>query len=248
LALKLGVFVPKLRILHCNGTEAIKLMNLIVNNDKIGASIFGLTGAQYFLIKEFIPGKNLDKFTYSDMREIFGEETVLSENSKKRLKELATILALDILTNNGDRLPLIWPNQGNSGNLMMSHTGQLISIENSFNDIRDPEKSEKYKKSIEDLCEKITENPNKEIPEFVHINQKIFSYTDYSFQIQGTIELQRSFWEFLKNSLEINLEEEMKKWKNILSGFTIPLNGLDAINIPFINGIWNIFKKYGKLC
>jgi len=148
LALKLGVYVPKLRILHCHGTEAIKLMNLIITNDKIGASIFGLTGAQYFLMKELIPAKNLDKFNYSEMREIFGDETsLLSENSKKRLKELAIILALDIITNNGDRLPLVWPNQGNSGNLMMSHTGQFICIENCFNDIKDPEKSEKIQKN-----------------------------------------------------------------------------------------------------
>jgi len=48
--------------------------------------------------------------------------------------------------------------------------------------------------------------------------------------------------------VEIDLEEEMKKWKFVLSGFTTPLNGLDGINIPFVLEFWNIFKKYGKMC
>jgi len=125
LALKLGIYVPKLRVLHADGNEGIHLMNQIIKNDKLGASIFGLSGAPYYLIKEFIPAKNLDKLTYPDMHDIFGIDTSLSENSRKRLKELSIILALDVLTNYGDRLPFIWANQGNSGKFNADRNGTI---------------------------------------------------------------------------------------------------------------------------
>jgi len=249
LALKLGVYVPKLRVLHADGNEGIQLMNLIVTSDKLGASIFGLSGAAYFLIKEFIPAKNLDKFTYPDMQDIFGIETSLSENSHKRLKELSIILALDVLTNYGDRLPFIWPNQGNSGNLMMTATGQFIGVENGFNVLKDNAQVEKYKKTVEDVLKKVVHNPNQEIPEFQHINQKILSYTDYSFQTEGVLQLQHYFREFLKQAAEkTQIYEEMQQWKVMLSAFTTPLNGLESINVEFIHELWGLFVKYGKLC
>jgi len=70
---------------------------------------------------------------------------------------LSIILALDVLTNYGDRLPFIWPNQGNSGNLMLTGTGQLICVENGFNEIRENVNVEKYKKNSGRCFEKSRE-------------------------------------------------------------------------------------------
>jgi len=245
LALKLGIYVPKLRVLHADGNEGIQLWNLIINTDKLGASIFGLSGAPYYIIKEYVPAKNMDKFIYTEMKQIFGDETSLSQNAKKRIDELAIVLALDVLTNYGDRLPFIWPNQGNSGNLMISPTGQFLCIENGFNELRSPDQLKNYKKSIKLIFKKLTANPQVEIPEFQHITQRIYSYTDYSFQ---TLELQKSFRELLKKSVKVDIYEEIKKWKEMLGSFTSKLNGLDGIDLEFINDIWGLFKKYGKLC
>jgi len=249
LALRLGIYVPKLRVLHADGIEGIQLFNQIINTDKLGASIFGLSGAPYFLVKEFIPAKNIDKFVYSDMQVIFGTETELSANSLKRINELAIILVLDVLTNFGDRLPFIWPNQGNSGNLMLTETGQFICVENGFNDIKDSVQFEKYKKTVGDLLKKVVENQDKHIiPEFQHIDQKLFSYTDYSFQSGGVIALQLAFRNIVKNSVDMEIYSEMKIWKEVLSRFTTALPGLEGINLDFINQIWEIFRHYGRLC
>jgi len=246
LALKMGICVPSLRVICRDGSEGMKLVNSILQTDKLGASIYGLQGVHHFLLKEYILAKNLDKMDYTEMQDIFGIETELGENSKKRIKEIARILALDVLTNYGDRLPFIWPNQGNSGNLMLSQSGQFICIENGFNALSTSLQIEKYKTTVENLLKKLVTNPEKLIPEFSNINQKIYSFTDYSFQDQGIIQLQKSFLEFLKWTTQVEILEDMIHWKNLLRKFSSPLLGIDAINEQFINDIWKLFQKYGK--
>jgi len=79
--------------------------------------------------------------------------------------------------------------------------------------------------------------------------KKILSYTDYSFQTQGVLQLQHYFREFLQKAAEkTQIYEEMQQWKAMLSAFTTPLNGLESVNIEFIHDIWGLFVKYGKLC
>jgi len=246
LALKLGICVPRLRVVCRDGIEGTKLVNGILQTDKLGASIYGLQGVHHFLLKEYILAKNLDKYDYSEMQEIFGIETELSENSLKRIKELSRILALDVLTNYGDRLPFIWPNQGNSGNLMLSQSGQFICIENGFNVLNTSAQFEKYKSTVENLLKKLVTNPDKPITEFSDINQRIYSFTDYSFQDKGIIQLQKAFLEFLKWTTQVEIIEDMNNWKNMLRKFASPLLGLDSISEQFISDIWKLFQKYGK--
>eukprot|EP01124_Arcella_intermedia_P010069 TRINITY_DN16621_c0_g1_i1.p1 TRINITY_DN16621_c0_g1~~TRINITY_DN16621_c0_g1_i1.p1 ORF type:complete len:375 (+),score=60.50 TRINITY_DN16621_c0_g1_i1:16-1140(+) len=244
LALRLGLYVPKFRLIHSDGTEGDKLMSLILKTDKLGASIFGLSGASYYILKEYIPGKNLDKLIYSEMREIYGNENALSHVSISALNDLARILVLDLLTNYGDRLPFLWPNQGNSGNLMITPSGQFICIENGFNLIKDTGRFETYKNLIADIVTRLSDNCNKELPEFQHVNQRIFGYTDYSFQTTGVLHLQKSFLEVLK---EITSEldpfiSQMNQWKSLMSQFNPPILALDTIDIPFISQILTLIK------
>lgn len=44
------------------------------------------------------------------------------------LRKIGAILALDVLVNNVDRLPLIWDHQGNPGNLMFDEHFNPVSI------------------------------------------------------------------------------------------------------------------------
>ena len=46
------------------------------------------------------------------------------KHGRRRLEELGSLLALDILINNHDRVPTVWTNAGNCGNLIMSHEGK----------------------------------------------------------------------------------------------------------------------------
>jgi len=128
---------------------------------------------------------------------------------------------------------------------MLSQSGQFICIENGYNDLQES-KVERYKNTVEKLLEKLVSNPNKIVSEFHDINQRIYSFTDYSFQDQGIIQLQKCFIEFLKWTTSVEILDEMKHWKDLLRKFTLPLLGLDAINVEFIDSIWKLFQKYGS--
>jgi hypothetical protein len=86
----------------------------------------------HVVLKAFVAGQNLSELGHDRMMEIFGEvlfarpgcllvvkvmpspvlsQRGLSANGRARLEELARLLLLDILLNNGDRLPLIWENR-----------------------------------------------------------------------------------------------------------------------------------------
>jgi len=57
LALKLGICVPRLRVVCRDGIEGTKLVNGILQTDKLGSSIYGLQGVHHFLFKEYILAK-----------------------------------------------------------------------------------------------------------------------------------------------------------------------------------------------
>jgi len=109
-------------------TKCNHLIEEIIKTDKQGSAIHGLLAAEFYLVKEFVKGSNTDKCTSLQMEHTFaggdGDEHHLTPMCMQRLKELATLLALDVLTNYCDRLPFIWDNPGNSGNLMVTSAGQ----------------------------------------------------------------------------------------------------------------------------
>eukprot|EP00054_Salpingoeca_dolichothecata_P027164 m.197762 g.197762 ORF g.197762 m.197762 type:complete len:93 (+) comp25882_c0_seq5:47-325(+) len=61
------------------------------------------------------------------------QQSGLSDNGRKRLQEIGAVMLLDVLCNNGDRLPLIWDNRGNPGNIMFAlGLGKIISLDNQI--------------------------------------------------------------------------------------------------------------------
>eukprot|EP01123_Difflugia_compressa_P006245 TRINITY_DN18418_c0_g1_i1.p1 TRINITY_DN18418_c0_g1~~TRINITY_DN18418_c0_g1_i1.p1 ORF type:complete len:132 (-),score=28.34 TRINITY_DN18418_c0_g1_i1:13-408(-) len=128
---------------------------------------------------------------------------------------------------------------------MITQTGQFICIENGFSDIKDPSKLTKYLTTIEQMLNKLITSPDTELPQFQYVTQKIFGYTEYSF---GVIPLQKQFLEVVKRTSHLGdeLMQHIEAWKDILKAFTVPLPGLDDINVSFIKQIWDLFVKYGK--
>jgi hypothetical protein len=55
----------------------------------------------------------------------------LSEHGKEFLRALGSLVAFDMIINNFDRLPCVWDNQGNPGNIMVTKAaGGPISVDN----------------------------------------------------------------------------------------------------------------------
>jgi hypothetical protein len=83
------------------------------------------------VLLEFIAGCSFRELDLASSRHLFGHE--LDERGKTRLRELGRLLALDAVLNNSDRLPLMWNNQGNAGNIMASSVFYVFQV---FVDLR----------------------------------------------------------------------------------------------------------------
>jgi len=67
---------------------------------------------------EFIPGKDLEQLSSQDRQLFQGRE------GKRLLHEIGRLICLDIVTNNWDRLPVIWHNEGKDGVRLFLALGQ----------------------------------------------------------------------------------------------------------------------------
>ena len=62
----------------------------------------------------------------------------MGDEGERRLRHLGRLMAFDLAVNNFDRLPLVWGNKGNFGNIMVSkdEKRQMIGIDFGVNPIK----------------------------------------------------------------------------------------------------------------
>lgn len=100
----------------------------LAEKDASGRVKLNLGSLTHVLLKGFLPGSTLGDLGLERAVEIFGSgQGSLSDNGRRRLREIGRILSLDVLCNNGDRFPLIWDNRGNPGNVMMARGPGTVS-------------------------------------------------------------------------------------------------------------------------
>jgi hypothetical protein len=80
------------------------------------------------LLSEYVVGSSLNNvFGPSAMAEEWCARIMHAENFAR----IGRMLALDVLINNMDRLPLIWNNNGNPCNVMVAKDGRILAIDNT---------------------------------------------------------------------------------------------------------------------
>lgn len=82
----------------------------------------------FFLIMEYLPKARSFMMPADEMQALFDPSTPVGT---RNLRDIGLVLCLDIVTNNSDRLPLIWNNEGQLENLIISQAGQIVAIDNS---------------------------------------------------------------------------------------------------------------------
>jgi len=251
IAQALGVYSPKLRIIYSRDQEGDRLLDLIIASDKQGVAIHGILSAEYFLLKEFLPGtKNFDKCTAAEIKEFFYEEFphTLSVHGKKYLHNLGVILAVDVITNYSDRLPLIWDNPGNSGNLMITNKGQFVSVENGITTFATNSATyEQYSKRVKTFLDSLINNPETVLPEFQKIDDKFMEFAGISIGDVGILAVQEGFIEFIRNTPKLELSKaQLENWKSVLEKFQPPLVGVSTINVDCIANLLDIFRESAK--
>jgi len=140
---RLRIRCPWMRIFRTDDETGRRMVDGLIaadqrnpKNDRKASSM--LERAKFVLVIEYLKGFELaDKFP-SDVEwsnAVFGlPHSTLSANGSEVLRFLGSILVFDILVNNFDRLPCIWDNKGNPGNVMFTgYNSEPIGIDNMVN-------------------------------------------------------------------------------------------------------------------
>lgn len=241
LALHLGIAAPKVRILDMEGPEGDALFEAI-RNPKIDPSgrAFSILARQKFLIlMEYVKGLSLREVDHNLAAKLFATSTPAG---RKLVQDIGSMIALDVLTNNGDRMPLIWQNDGNLGNVFI--TGKAVSIDAKVFPIDQEKQLElrsSYLRKVEDLVEALLQDSSKELPQFKNVRMNIQVVTGHDIGEEGSIALQEGFLNVVKKTANVDIAPKLKSWFDILA-VTEP----NPLILEFIAKIWSTFQDPSK--
>jgi hypothetical protein len=151
LAYRLGVNASAIRLIPTQSKEGkAALTRMKKFNPEAAISIKKF---KHFTIQQYLPGCS-----------ILGGDGKIAHNTEEKLKQFLTdsftreasahsigrIIALDMLINMWDRIPVIWDNAGNVGNLFV-HNRKVFAIDNIASAIVDEEAAKEHQKKIEDV-------------------------------------------------------------------------------------------------
>jgi len=178
---RIGIRCPRMRIVRQDSEEGQLISGSLIRvdsrlppeNQRIAAM---LSKSPALLIIEYLQGVELaDKIPphCADWgADTFGQAGVLSQNGCDVLRRFGSLIAFDMLINNYDRLPCIWDNGGNPGNVMFSsRDNSVISIDNMVNCIHAGNKDimEQFLKRVHSATRSVISNPDVEHKDFAKI-------------------------------------------------------------------------------
>jgi len=136
----LGVNAPRISILQKEDkdwilvtTQLEKLMTAnrdpyLLHNNFEWIKYQRLRDRPFLLIMEYVRGNSLASLSFSSEK-LFSEK-----EGKKRLYDIGQLISIDVICNNWDRVPIIWPNNGNFENILIetidtSTPGKIVGVD-----------------------------------------------------------------------------------------------------------------------
>eukprot|EP01122_Echinamoeba_exundans_P014524 TRINITY_DN6600_c0_g1_i1.p1 TRINITY_DN6600_c0_g1~~TRINITY_DN6600_c0_g1_i1.p1 ORF type:complete len:380 (-),score=60.38 TRINITY_DN6600_c0_g1_i1:757-1896(-) len=151
---------------------------------------------------EMIVGQQLNTISEADATRYFSGETT---DSISFLTLMGRIIALDVLLNNWDRIPVIWDNEGNWGNLIVSHDSgrlALVGIDNGFSFISSEheKKLDAYLSRVHKLIQDAKKGMErgKECPQMASIRSSYMLHTGFQIPDNVFIHTQKALIEELE--------------------------------------------------
>jgi predicted amidohydrolase len=252
----LKINVPNHYMVQCTGDDQyLKLQENVIEkaSPHVARRAEKELHRPYLIVMEFIQG--YDIFALPSAFDLIDQFL----NSHESLVQLGNIMALDILLNNWDRLPLIWDNDGNGANIVFTTSGnqvKIFAIDQAITSIlNEVEGYEKYMQRVRDLIEDLT-SPDWNV-ENSPLN-KVVEYfkvcTGYTILPSGLDSIRegllstmvlacQTISENSLNQIKAKLHKSMHSdWENVFSA------GLDAIHTEFIIDIAKIMgEKYAQI-
>jgi len=181
-----------------------------------------LSKAPLFLVIEYLPAIELaNRFpplSAEWSQQVFGANpngmhVSLNDGGKMVLRFLGSVLAFDMLVNNFDRLPCIWSNAGNPGNIMFSDNGEPIAIDNMPCCLQAGVESQKqvleeYMERVKRLARSVAASPDTEHQDFKRVRDFLrdgakeghgWIGLNIDIGVEGTLAVQNGFLQCIRS-------------------------------------------------
>eukprot|EP00928_Gymnodinium_smaydae_P003277 TRINITY_DN11178_c1_g2_i1.p1 TRINITY_DN11178_c1_g2~~TRINITY_DN11178_c1_g2_i1.p1 ORF type:complete len:628 (-),score=153.59 TRINITY_DN11178_c1_g2_i1:57-1895(-) len=214
---KLAIRCPAMRILERNSEEGQQIVRALVAADskrpEAARKVETMLRYPLLLVIEYLQATELadlippasaewasDSFGLpSDM-----SSGQLSEVGKSTLRFFGSLIAFDMIINNFDRLPCMWANGGNPGNVLFAKkNNDPVSIDNMVNCIyeENTEAIGVFVRHVRQICSAVAREPDIEHEEFKRVRTLLrdgasgHGWPGLAIEVgsEGTIEVQRGF-------------------------------------------------------
>jgi len=186
---KLGICCPQMRLVKRRSKEGREIFSSLVTadrkrppRDRTVSEMLNKKPA--FLVIEYLKAYELADLGVKRPLERWGAQVLglpegLSDQGRSVLHDFGSLIAFDMFVNNYDRLPCIWMNQGNPGNILFDASEHsVISIDNMMTCIQSPGSDSiglklysEYLAHVRATCEAVARNPEVEHPDFRRVRQ-----------------------------------------------------------------------------
>lgn len=255
---KLGMLVPRQRILLSKSDGELEKLRAAVGREEIPVAEEGklrlkieLDKASCFSVIEFVrsePLVNFAKVTKLDRARLLGQ--------------IGKTMVLDVLVNNGDRIPLIHRGEGNASNLLLcpSRNGiempNLCLIDNNINAIVNPAGRETYLEAVSRVARSIMADSNeaapKKILEMASVSHFLLVHADVLIESEDEAAVLNGVRQMMKQvtsaySRDQGLFKDIKEqtacaFQREQGGVTLLKPGIDAISEEFLYQVHTKFK------
>eukprot|EP00742_Colponemidia_sp_Colp-10_P004211 GILJ01004493.1.p1 GENE.GILJ01004493.1~~GILJ01004493.1.p1 ORF type:complete len:377 (-),score=56.90 GILJ01004493.1:274-1404(-) len=128
---KLNIPCPNTRLIQYTDDEYNRLKRclrqLLSRDEGMAIKAERALDRPFFLVMEYVHGETFDSLIHAKPSFLLSPETELGQNN---LRDLGRIAAFDLLINNWDRIPSVWPNEGNARNIMFGiKSGSVADLE-----------------------------------------------------------------------------------------------------------------------
>jgi len=206
----------------------------------------------FIMVMEFVEGVDFEHLGEKELLFLSGE------NGKNGLRKIGRLVGLDMFINNWDRLPVVWQNDGNLGNIFIQVQDskcRIVGLDQAVTCIHTTVNNIGYKNyldRVKTFFEAVVTSPDKESVQVKKVRELLQTFTGFDITEKGTIEIQMGIIEtVLKLSEEfkmedlVNLKEDLNKWIE-QDWEQVWKKMIDLIYLDFFNGVLQLFIQYSE--
>lgn len=247
LALRLGIPTPLARIVVTTADDGVVMLTSLNRKDPLGRVASTLYEQYYLILIQYQQGVSFGAAGADRMAVALADAA--------HLRQLGAILALDVLVNNVDRLPLIWDHQGNAGNLMLNERNEPVSIDGQIVGLRADSGRAEYMERVRHLLAgrqraaataaaagAAAAAPRRAAPQFGAVRAALRQHCHVDIGSEGELALEDGLWSVVERARHEAIGEQVAHWAGLLARFqNPPLADLPQIQADFVAEVWQIF-------